>query len=98
MQLQWLNPAGKKNRPKNLKKFVATESNCWRGSARRGESLMRSGDFAADGMAGDVDERALFERFSMRLIGLARDHFVVRFSAEVDAEVIDELDYHRLLI
>lgn len=59
---------------------------------------MPSGDFAAHGMAADADQRALFERFSRRLIGLARVHLGERFQHKIDPEDIVQSVYKSFLI
>src|SRR5215510_12343235 len=59
---------------------------------------MPSGDFAASGSVAEADQRALFERFSRRLIGLARVHLDERFQHKVDPEDVVQSVYKSVLI
>jgi RNA polymerase sigma-70 factor (ECF subfamily) len=87
-----------KKSAKESQKVSCRSIDCWQGSARRGESLMPTGNFAAHGMVADADQRALFEHFSRRLIGLARIHLDERFQHKVDPEDVVQSAYKSFLI
>ena len=59
---------------------------------------MPSDDFAAPGTISAANQWAVFERFSRRLIGLARVHLDERFQHKVDPEDVVQSVYKSFLI
>ncbi len=99
MRIHWLNPAGRKNRPKNLATILSRPCGIGPATNRRRKFAMPLDDSSQPVLlAPDLGPREVLDQFSRRLIGLARAHLGARLQRKVDPEDVVQSAYKSFLV